>query len=110
MFGFESGMPLTQKKSIHEKEKETLDSLIGLLNLNDRSMKLISEMTSTMKSVIKTLSFRIQERRLLMSRQQFGLNKFMAIAGNNWRESRYVYVISGLQASLFNSKNSLRIH
>lgn len=48
MFGFESGMPLTQKKSIHEKEKETLDSLIGLLNLNDRSMKLISEMTSTM--------------------------------------------------------------
>lgn len=48
MFGFESGMPLKQKKSIHEKEKETLDSLIGLLNLNDRSMKLISEMTSTM--------------------------------------------------------------
>lgn len=107
MFGFESGMPLTQKKSIHEKEKETLDSLIGLLNLNDRSMKLISEMTSTMKSVIQTLSFRIQESRLLMSRQQFGLNKCMAIAGNNWRESRYVYVISGLQASLFNSKNSL---
>lgn len=72
MFGFESGMPPTQKKSIHEEEKETLDSLIGLLNLNDRSMKLISEMTSTMKSVIKTLSFRIQESRLLMSRQQFG--------------------------------------
>lgn len=61
-----------------------------------------------MKSVIKTLSFRIQESRLLMSRQQFGLNKFMAIAGNNWRESRYVHVISGLQASLFQHKEFIK--
>lgn len=60
-----------------------------------------------MRSVIKT-SFRIQESRLLMSRQQFGLNKFMAIAGNNWRESRYVHVISGLQASLFQHKEFIK--
>lgn len=43
-----------------------------------------------------------------MSRQQFGLNKFMAIAGNNWRESRYVHVISGLQASLFQHKEFIK--
>lgn len=43
-----------------------------------------------------------------MSRQQFGLNNFMAIAGNNWRESRYVYVISGLQASLFQLKEFIK--
>lgn len=61
MFGFESGVPLTQNKSINDKEKETLYSLIGLVILNDRSMNLNSEMTSTIKSVIKTLSFRIQE-------------------------------------------------
>jgi hypothetical protein len=30
-----------------------------------------------------------------------GMDKFKKMAGSSWRESRYIYVISGLQASLY---------
>jgi hypothetical protein len=114
MFGFESGVPLKQKQEIYEKERGTIESLIELVgvNGNNQDSNFLSEnsqvIMSTMTSIIKALSNRIQESRSLMSKQQFSLKKFMNIAGDDWRESRYVYVISALQASLFQLKEFIR--
>lgn len=37
-------------------------------------------------------------------KQEFGLQKFKTMSGEKWRDSKYVYVISSLQASLFQLK------
>ena len=69
-----------------------------LLFLN-RNMKEI--LLNRLKKCVQILGTRLQECRELPCRQRMGMEKFKSMAGPNWKESRYVYVISGLQASLY---------
>ena len=43
----------------------------------------------------------LKEARELKKNQEFGLSRFKALGGEKWKESKYIYVISGLQASLY---------
>ena len=115
MFGFEGGIPLAIKESIYENDKDLLDcvtSLVGPIEIKTEitscNTKIKDSLSSTMRSLLGNMSARIQDSRNLISKQKFGLNKFITLAGENWRDSRYVYVISGLQASLFQLKEFLQ--
>ena len=115
MFGYEGGIPLDVRESTYQNEKQLLDHLVSLFGsidgkneLTDCNFELKESLSTPMKSIIEKISARIKESRNLIFKQTLGLNKFINIAGENWRESRYVYVISGLQASLFQLKEFLQ--
>lgn len=44
---------------------------------------------------------RLENARKLQLKHTFGLKKYSAIGGKNWRKSKYVYAISNLHASLY---------
>ena len=104
MFGHEGVQTLTERKqklnrnlALIKEVKERLQN--SKTDRIDRDME--ESVVSDLKNVVSLLSNTIKEGRQLVLKQVFGLNKFKGMAGENWKESRYVYVISGLQASLF---------
>lgn len=44
---------------------------------------------------------RMQQVRELKSREEFGLNKFLALGGEKWRKSKYVQAISALHTLFY---------
>lgn len=80
-------------------------------NADEQTIKAVIPLIPQITAVLQTISSRLQDTRDLVVRQTFGLNKFKGMGGDNWKESRYVYVISGLQASLYRlsefSRNAL---
>jgi hypothetical protein len=76
--------------TFHQKTGDRIFSIIVLKPKYERGLK----------ESVQILGARLQECRELSSRQRMGMEKFKSMAGPNWKESRYIYVISGLQASL----------
>jgi hypothetical protein len=54
------------------------------------------------------VSKRLKECKELALRQKLGLEKFKTMGGERWKESKYVYVISALQASIFQIRDLIR--
>ena len=54
------------------------------------------------------VSKRLKECKELALRQKLGLEKFKTMDGERWKESKYVYVISALQASIFQIRDLIR--
>ena len=104
MFGHEGGQTLTERKQklnrnlalIKEVKERLQNSKTNEFNRIDRDME--ESVVSDLKNVVTLLSNTIKEGKQLALKQAFGLKKFKRMAGENWKESRYVYVISGLQA------------
>lgn len=110
MFGYEDGTSLSErKKSLEEtvRIKEIKGSFTSYLcSLPLESLPNEVKITAKQNFVdsIKSISKRIKDGRELQYKQEFGLQKFKTMGGEKWRESKYVYVISSLQASLFQLK------
>lgn len=110
MFGHEEGGTLQEKKQQLEATCQLVDSTISLVELqNMQPESRLSEMlksakfqiTYKVKDVIRELSKRNQNAREMKLRQTFGLKKLLAISGDTWRDSKYQYAISGMQASIY---------
>ena len=56
------------------------------------------------KDVVKLISQRIKDLRELHLNQTFAMNKFFKEAGDDWRNSRLVYAISSVQATIYQIK------
>lgn len=54
-----------------------------------------------MISSIRFLSCRIADMRKLFLKQTLALKGFLREAGQNWKESKYVYAISSTQAQIY---------
>ena len=54
--------------------------------------------------IVKIISYRIKDLRLLYQRQKLSLKKFYKEAGDDWRKSRYVFAISSIQSMIFQIK------
>lgn len=106
MFGHERGEKLTERKEKLSNDVGKINEIKSSLCMNDDFTRNADEQTikaviPQITAVVQTISSRLQDTRDLVVRQTFGLNKFKGMGGDNWKESRYVYVISGLQASLY---------
>ena len=106
MFGYEGGITLAMKKERLETEISSINDIRDKLRTNDSGStevedELAVQLLPKIRSVVKTISKRLSETRDLAVKQTFGLNKFKGMGGESWKDSRYVYVISGLQASLY---------
>ena len=111
MFGHEDGTPLAVKTQRLQNEKaavnninQTMKSYESDLPLSDIKVNDKIQMGNEIERAVAVVSSRLKDSRELSFRQELGMNKFRAMAGPSWRDSRYVYVISGLQASLFQLK------
>jgi hypothetical protein len=96
MFGNERGEKLTERRERLFNDVNQINEIKKHLSTN-----VDPEIVPKLNSTVNTISLRLAETRDLAVRQTFGLNKFKRMGGDNWKDSRYVYVISGLQASLY---------
>ena len=108
MFDYEDGMPLKERKIHLENQLSVLNSVTSLLMECEEQTQLLflnrnmkERLLNRLKECVQILGTRLQECRELSCRQRMGMEKFKSMAGPNWKESCYVYVISGLQASLY---------
>lgn len=53
-----------------------------------------------LRAVLLNLTLRIKEARDIKAKQEYGLEKLKERAGPEWKSSKYVYAISGIQAFL----------
>ena len=104
MFGFETGESLASRKERLHKETDELN-IVKKLTEEEVSDKV--ELSRKLKDVILLLSNRMKECRELKFRQEYGLQKFMSLGGSDWRNSKYIYAISSLQASIFQLKQQI---
>ena len=61
-----------------------------------------------LQKVIHIVSIRIKDLRMLLMKQKLALSKFEKEAGDDWRNSRYVYAISSIQAQIYQVRNVVR--
>lgn len=100
MFGHERNGKLTERKERLFNDIEKIDENKNSLNMNPDG-ETREDIVPQLKTAIERISTRLADTRDLAVKQTFGLNKFKGMGGDNWKDTRYVYVISGLQASLY---------
>ena len=64
--------------------------------------------TELLKSVIKVISERMKYLRVLFQKQQLALKKILKEGGTDWKNSKYVYAISSVQAHMFQIRNVVK--
>ena len=110
MFGYEDGIKLNERKSRLENELKVFAGILmdlkdGLeLDLNEKQ-PIIS---TRLKECCSVISGRLKDSRELKTRQEYGLSHFKSLGGEKWKESKYVYAISGLQASIYQLNDYIR--
>ena len=93
MFGHERNGKLTERKERLFNDIEKIDENKNSLNMNPDG-ETREDIVPQLKTAIERISTRLADTRDLAVKQTFGLNKFKG-------KIRDMYVISGLQASLY---------
>ena len=114
ILGFEDGPSLSQRKTNVNNEIEYLSSQIGVLKLEDGSIE-IGNLSSETKALMKHtllhslvyLSENAQNVRKIRKQKEYAKNKFLDQGGKDWRQSKFVYVISAMNAFLYEIENFL---
>ena len=99
LFGHEGGVTLNASKSRLEGELSEIGLLENQWILYDDTQKI-----DKIKFIIKIVSYRIKDLRILFLSQTMALKKFFKEAGDDWRTSRLVYAISSVQATIYQIK------
>ena len=106
VFGFEEP-PLTERRDTLEREKEIISDLTCLATSimgRDSLNSIVDEhvhLSEKLQSVLLVITGRIGEVRLLHLQRALSLDKFPKLGGDNWRQSKFIYVISSIQTSLY---------
>jgi hypothetical protein len=58
--------------------------------------------------IVRIISSRTKDLRLLYQKQKFALTKFHKEAGEDWRKSRFIYAISSVQSIMYQIKSVLK--
>ena len=58
--------------------------------------------------MVRIISSRTKDLRLLYQNQKFALTKFHKEAGEDWRKSRFIYAISSVQSIMYQTKSVLK--
>jgi hypothetical protein len=108
MFSFEDSIIFDDRKDQLEKQINTLkgvsESVYQTSQKDSVSEQEKTELSEKVQNAIQVVGERAKECKELAIRQKMGLVKFKSMAGENWRDSKFVFVISELQASLFQLK------
>ena len=116
LFGFEDAPTLKDHQQRIQSETDVIRELHNLLEANkfwgptliDTSTGVKEEVNRLLKEINIILSIRIKELRESKVSREMALVKFKKLCGADWRNSKYVYVISSLETSLFDTNIILR--
>jgi hypothetical protein len=99
---------LSEVKAVLEKDLELTDNAIEavqkLHSLTDISPLKVQAVMFKLKELLTRISFCIKELRLLNVKQSLSLKKIQNFAGDNWRQSKFLYAISNISATMFQAK------
>ena len=95
MFGCEDGVILAARKHRFECEMASFD--------HEQDNDLITEA----QNAIQIVSKRISDARDVRKKREYALTKFLKLGGDNWRKSRYIYVISAMFTSVYQIKDAI---
>lgn len=107
LFDCEKSPTLQEQKDRRDKEIEMLQEMtdrVQKYKLDSTGKEAIKEDIHT---VVKTISIRIKDLRQLTSLRVEAVQKFKALGMPNWRKSKYAFVISSMQTSLFEIKEAI---
>ena len=113
LFGHEKHLTLKEKIEQKHQELEYIQGVINVVSNKAESMNASGGSVSDLQvyeklcHTVKMLSCRLKDLRELDVRLNNALIKFRKLAGDNWRNSKYVFVISSIQASQHQLKQTV---
>ena len=122
LLGFEEGMSLQQKQNVLKTELNSIESTIEVLNnlvhtedqwqcpVSELPAITLSEFKSFLLWCLKILSSKAHNIRTIQSKKEYARKKFIESGGDDWHKSKYVYVISALNAYLYEIDSYLTKH
>ena len=117
LFGFEGSPTLAEKRERlrieHCHIQEMSDRIRELNIMGKRTLHNLSEKDSTivtekLLTIVHILSVRLKELRESKVHKDLTCEKLKKQAGSDWRKSNLVYVISGLETTLFDISNCIK--
>lgn len=116
VFGFEDPPSIADKRQRLNDELQLVDDMKLTLsekfcNINFSSVDKgeTFNLVDMMRGLIFLLTLRLKEGRHLKKKQEFGLEKLKERAGSEWKTSKYVYAISGIQAFLYRVRQFIQV-
>lgn len=97
---FEWEKQVIRRRNFENQRNKRFIYILSLFSASGKFAKWGKNLVDSIKSISK----RIKDGRELQYKQEFGLQKFKTMGGEKWRDSKYVYVMSSLQTSLFQLK------
>jgi hypothetical protein len=103
LLGFEEGPSLNDRLSELNSELEKQQNVIDKLKESSETVqeRMNVNLKTDLKQKYKLISTYIQEINEIKEKKEYALNKFMERGGKDWRQSKFTYVISAIQAFLF---------
>ena len=109
VFGFEDKPSIYEKNERLKKEIQLTDDLKSWVSdshfVSQDNKHAIIDM---LRALIYLLTVRLKKVRDLKTKQEFGLEKLKERAGSLWKESKYIYAISGIQAFLYRVRQFIK--
>ena len=103
LFGYEMEESLQNLRLRLKTEKDFVTSTRdNWLSMNS------TEKCEKLQKIVLIVSERIKDLRMLFIKQKLALNKFHKEAGDDWRNSRFVYAISSIQAQAYQVRQMIK--
>lgn len=103
LFGHEEIESLNETKERLEHEINYIDKTVDAWSNLEKH-----EQIDKLQNIVTFVSSRLKDLRHLVLKQQFALKKFLKEGGPDWRNSKYIYAISSIQAQLFQLQRSVK--
>lgn len=95
---------MKHRKLIHcnfSRERIEHEILLVQMTMENWDATHDDEKIEKLSQIIQLISTRIKDLRFLFQKQKLALQKFQREAGEDWRNSRFVYAISSVQAMIY---------
>jgi hypothetical protein len=115
LLGFEDGLSLKEKDQILQRDSLNLTGMVTRLEQlkpEEDILRLSSEdklvLCTRLQEGLCTVSKLAHDIRAIKEKKEFAKSKCIERGGSNWRQSKFVYVISALKAILYDIECFLR--
>ncbi|CAC5380282.1 unnamed protein product [Mytilus coruscus] len=99
-FGFENTPTFDQRQPRLQKEFQCIQSFQTAVEQN-------SKPSSCIQDIGKCLGLRQKDLKTLSKKRQYALDKIKQEAGDRWRDSKYAFILSSLQTSLYEIRRTI---
>ncbi|CAC5421890.1 unnamed protein product [Mytilus coruscus] len=99
-FGFENTPTFDQRQARLQKEFQCIKSFQTAVEQN-------SKPSSFIQDIVKFLGLRQKDLKTLRKKRQYALDKMKQEAGDRWKDSKYAFILSSVQTSLYEIRRTI---